>query len=87
MPLDSLTIGSNVEGVTDIRYYWFANGYPLTYSANNIYQLTSDDVGKNIRCMVKAVGALNMPDAWSDPINIAAYFPPVSPSQITIIQK
>jgi len=82
-----ITCQANVDGITDIRYYWFANDYPLTYTASNTYQITADDVGKNIRCMVKVVGAMDMPEAWSAPVNIAAYFRPVSPSQITIIQR
>jgi hypothetical protein len=83
----ALTCQANVEEVTDIRYYWFANGYPLTYTVSNTYQLTSDEVGKNIRCMVKAVGALNMPEAWTDTVNIAAYYPPMSPSKITVTEQ
>lgn len=57
---------ANVEGVTDLRYFWFADGYPLTYGPSNQYTLTRDDVGRKIRCMVKAVGALDQPVAWSN---------------------
>lgn len=84
---NTITCQANLEGITDIRYYWFANAYPLTYTASNTYQITSDQVGKDIRCMVKAVGALNMPEAWSDTIRIAAYYPPISPSNISLIQR
>jgi hypothetical protein len=79
-----ITCNANVEGVTDIRYYWFANAYPLTYTATNEYQLTSNEVGKNIRCMVKVVGALNMPEAWTDTVRIAAYYPPIAPEDLNI---
>ncbi|MDQ8206294.1 hypothetical protein QEH52_02160 [Coraliomargarita sp. SDUM461003] len=57
---------ANVDGISDLRYYWYADGYPLTYGASNSYKLTKDDIGKNIRCQVKAVGALDNPDAWSN---------------------
>jgi len=83
----TITCQANIKGITDIRYYWFANAYPLTYTVNNTYQITSDEVGKNIRCMVKAVGALNMPEAWTDTIRIAAYYPPISASDIKVIQE
>jgi hypothetical protein len=69
----TITCQANLQEITDIRYYWFANGYPLTYTASNTYEMTSAEAGKNIRCMVKAVGALNMPEAWTQAVNIAAY--------------
>ncbi|MAX26202.1 MAG: hypothetical protein CMJ19_17035 [Phycisphaeraceae bacterium] len=62
----TITCQANLQGVTDVRYYWFADGYPLTYGPSDSYTLTANEVGKEIRCMVKAVGALNMPEAWSD---------------------
>lgn len=62
----TITCEPNLEVVTDIRYYWFADGYPLTYGPDSSYVMTSADAGKEIRCMVKAVGALDMPEAWSD---------------------
>jgi len=64
----TLTCIPNVENVTDLRYYWFADGYPLTYGADPTYTLTEAEVGKTIRCMVKAVGALDMPEAWTEPV-------------------
>ncbi|HHV44604.1 MAG TPA: hypothetical protein GXX57_08085 [Firmicutes bacterium] len=64
----TLTCIPNVENVTDLRYYWFADGYPLTYGADPTYTLTEVEVGKTIRCMVKAVGALDMPEAWTEPV-------------------
>jgi hypothetical protein len=60
-----ITCAANVTGVTDLRYYWFADGYPLTFNANNNYEPTLADAGKTIRCMVKVVGALNQPEAWT----------------------
>ncbi len=68
---DTITCHANLQDITDIRYYWFADGYPLTYTATNTYDITSEESGKEIRCMVKAVGALNMPEAWTKKIAIA----------------
>ena len=56
---------ASLKGITDIRYYWFADGYPLTYGANDTIAITESDAGTKIRCMVKAVGARDMPEAWS----------------------
>ena len=54
--------------ITDLRYYWFADGYPLTYGPDSTLKVTAAEAGKTIRCMVKAVGARNMPEAWSAPL-------------------
>lgn len=66
---NTVTCDAKVEGVTDLRYYWYADGYPLTYGASNTYTLSKDDIGKSIRCQVKAVGALDKPEAWSNHLN------------------
>lgn len=81
---NTITCQANLQDITDIRYYWFANGYPLTYTASNTYEITSAEAGKKIRCMVKAVGALNMPEAWTEAVSIAAYYAPISPSKVGI---
>jgi hypothetical protein len=65
-----LTCIDNLKGIKDIRYYWFSDGYPLTYSSNANYTLTAEEKGTEIRCMVKAVGALNMPEAWSSAVRV-----------------
>jgi hypothetical protein len=65
-PGDQVVCRANLDGITDVRYYWYADEYPLTYGADNTYTLTYDDIGKRIRCQVKAVGALNHPTAWSN---------------------
>jgi len=68
----STTVGSTItcdphlDGVTDIRYYWFADDYPLTYGPKSTFTVTAAEAGKSIRCMVKAVGYRDMPEAWSD---------------------
>lgn len=56
---------ANLEGCSDIRYYWFADAYPLGWGASDSYRITEAEAGKQIRCMVKAVGARDMPEAWS----------------------
>lgn len=62
----TITCDPKIEGVSDIRYFWFADGYPLTWGPDNTYTLTEADAGKEIRCLVKAVGALDQPEAWSE---------------------
>ncbi len=62
----TITCEPGVEGVTDLRYYWFADGYPLTWGPSPTYRLTAAEAGKQIRCMVKAVGARDQPEAWSE---------------------
>jgi hypothetical protein len=66
----TVTCQPNVEGITDIRYYWFADGYPLTYGASATYTVTPAESGTTLRCMVKAVGARDMPEAWSNGVEI-----------------
>jgi len=83
----TITCQANIEGITDIRYYWFANAYPLTYTTSNDYQITPDDVGKNIRCMVKAVGALDMPEAWTESIRVPADNTPMAPSKVKLLKS
>lgn len=56
---------TNVEGVSDFRYFRFADAYPLTWGPSNPYEVTEAEAGKEIRCMVKAVGARDQPEAWS----------------------
>ncbi|XHR30615.1 MAG: hypothetical protein ACFUZC_08630 [Chthoniobacteraceae bacterium] len=65
-----ISCNPNLKDVTDIRYYWFADGYPLTYGLDNTYTITPAEAGKNIRCMVKAVGVRDMPEAWSNVVKI-----------------
>ena len=55
----------NLKGVTDIRYYWFADSYPLTYGASDTLTIPPEYARAQIRCMVKAVGALDQPEAWT----------------------
>lgn len=62
----TVTCEPHLDGITDVRYYWFADGYPLTWGPSNEYVLTEAEEGKAIRCMVKAVGAIDMPEAWSN---------------------
>jgi hypothetical protein len=55
----------NLKGVTDIRYYWFADGYPLTYGASDTLTIPPEYAKSRIRCKIKAVGALDQPEAWT----------------------
>ncbi|MBN2711366.1 MAG: hypothetical protein JXR97_02895, partial [Planctomycetes bacterium] len=66
----SVVCQSNLKGVTDVRYYWFAYGYPLAYGVSNTWKITAAEAGKKLRCMVMAVGANSMPEAWSNELEI-----------------
>ncbi|MCM8537727.1 MAG: hypothetical protein NE334_17430 [Lentisphaeraceae bacterium] len=71
-----LSIGSvieckaNLKDIQDVRYYWFADGYPLTYGTSSKYTITKAEAGKEIRCMVMAAGAMDMPEAWSKKVRV-----------------
>lgn len=65
----AITCQPHLDGITDVRYYWFADNYPLTYGPDNTYTVTAADAGRKIRCLVKAVGARDMPEAWSNALN------------------
>ncbi len=67
----TVTCNPNIKDTTDIRYYWFADGYPLTYGMRNQWVITDDLAGKELRCMVKAVGARDQPEAWTAPVKIS----------------
>ncbi|WP_313606845.1 hypothetical protein [Rhizobium sp.] len=54
----------------DIWYYWYSDGYPRSVSPNSNFVVQAEDMGKAVRCMVKAVGALGQPEAWSNAIEI-----------------
>lgn len=64
----TITCQPRLQGISDVRYFWFADGYPLTYGPDNSYTLTAAEAGKRIQCLVKAVGARNAPEAWSAPL-------------------
>ncbi|QNN21634.1 hypothetical protein HED60_04880 [Planctomycetales bacterium ZRK34] len=65
----TITCDAHLDDITDVRYFWFADGYPLTWGPSNTYTLTEADAEKAIRCKVKAVGARNMPEAWTATLN------------------
>ncbi|MDR1281331.1 MAG: hypothetical protein LBK99_10990 [Opitutaceae bacterium] len=65
-PGGTVTCEPNLKNITDIRYYWFADDYPLTWGPSPSWTITAAEAGKTIRCMVKAVGARDMPEAWSN---------------------
>ncbi|MFG0247449.1 MAG: hypothetical protein ACF8OB_01075 [Phycisphaeraceae bacterium JB051] len=67
----TVTCNPNVKDTTDIRYYWFADGYPLTWGMSQTWKITQDLAGKQLRCMVKAVGARDQPEAWTLSMKVA----------------
>lgn len=70
----ALYCSAHTPGVTDLRYYWFADdGYPVTFGASARLPLDRLPAGtKSVRCMVKAAGALDQPEAWTEPCPLAS---------------
>ncbi|MBN2713208.1 MAG: hypothetical protein JXR97_12375 [Planctomycetes bacterium] len=68
----TITCTPNLKGITDVRYYWFADGYPLTWGDSDSWTVKPEQAGAKIRCKVKAVGACSMPEAWSDELAVPA---------------
>ncbi len=66
----TITCTANVQGVKDVWYYWHSGGYARGYSRSNTYTILPDDKGAEIRCMVKAVGAKDQPEAWTAPLKV-----------------
>ncbi len=64
----TLTCTANVNGCSDVWYYWHSDGYPRGFSRSNTYTVLPDDKGAPIRCMVKAVGAKDEPESWTAPL-------------------
>ena len=62
----TVTCEPHLPGIRDVRYFWFADGYPLTWGPDATLKIGPEHEGKAIRCMVKAVGALDQPEAWTD---------------------
>ncbi|MEO0678285.1 MAG: hypothetical protein AAFZ02_12090, partial [Pseudomonadota bacterium] len=52
--------------VSDIRYAWFAqDGYPLGFGPDPRRVLAPSKKRTGLRCMVRAVGLVDQPEAWS----------------------
>jgi hypothetical protein len=66
----TVTCTANLTGVKDVWYYWNSGGYPRSFSRSNTYKILPDDKGAEVRCMVKAVGAKDEPEAWTAPLKM-----------------
>ena len=64
-PGSTITCAANLTGCSDVWYYWHVDGYPRGFSTSNTYTVLPADRGASIRCMVKAVGAKDQPEAWT----------------------
>ena len=70
-PVSDSTIECKIDlqqSIKDVWYHWYVDGYPRVAGLSPKFQLTAEDRGRNIRCMVRAVGAINQPEAWSNSI-------------------
>ena len=59
----ALVVTPNLAGVKDIGFDWYRGGYPIAGDFKDTYRLTKDDIGSSIRCLVRAVGARDQPEA------------------------
>lgn len=65
----TISCAFQTEGtVEDTRYYWYADGFSRGFGLNHEYRLSPSDRGKRIRCMVKLVGIIDQPEAWSNAV-------------------
>ncbi len=62
----TLTCKANLPPkLRDVWYHWYVDGHSRSVSPSSAFVLEDQDVGKDVRCMVKAVGAFGKPEAWS----------------------
>jgi hypothetical protein len=67
---NTITCSANLpDSVSDRRFYWYSDGYPRGFTVKPSYTAQAGDA--RIRCMVKAVGHVNSPEAWSDVLAVA----------------
>jgi hypothetical protein len=66
----TVTCSANVAGSGDVWYYWHSGGYPRGFGRSKTYTVLADDRGAEIRCMVRAAGAKDQPEAWTAPLRI-----------------
>ncbi len=67
-----LVCRASAPGITDFRYYWFVDDQPITYGASEEFIVGPKYAGRVIRCMVKAVGARDMPEVWTAAVRVPA---------------
>ncbi|MEM6888847.1 MAG: hypothetical protein AAGA97_00635 [Pseudomonadota bacterium] len=69
-----LQCGAELDSDTaDIWYFWYSDGYPRGFSPSSEYKVTTLDAGTHLRCMMKLVGLVEQPEAWSKPMAVAEF--------------
>ena len=64
---ETLTVSANLPpAIADRDYFYYRDGYPIVGEWQPTYLVSAADKGHRIRCMVKAVGATNEPESWTD---------------------
>jgi hypothetical protein len=57
----------------DVHFDWFyGDGYPIVNQFGPSYTPAAADAGKTIKCLVRAVAAVNQPEAWTDEMEAVA---------------
>jgi hypothetical protein len=68
----TLTVEPNIEGIRDISYDWYRDGYPILGRNGASRTVRPGDAGGSLRCLVRAVGYKDHVEAWTDAIDIPA---------------
>jgi hypothetical protein len=66
----AVTCTANVAGCEDVWYFWYSDGYPRGFGRSPSHTVLAEDRGAHLRCMVKAVGAKDQPEAWTAPLTL-----------------
>lgn len=64
----TVTCTPGIADGNDVWYYWHVDGYPRGFGRGNTYTVAPEDRGADLRCMVKAAGAKDQPEAWTAPL-------------------
>ncbi|MDU8945534.1 LamG domain-containing protein [Ovoidimarina sediminis] len=62
-------------GMDDVWYFWYADGYPLGFDLSPKLRVLEEHAGSRLRCMVRAAGARDAPEAWAPPTERVAKSP------------
>jgi hypothetical protein len=68
----TLKVTPNLSGVKDVVHIWHRSGYPIPGHRTQSYTVTQADIGSSIRCLVRAVGARDQPEAWTQETGIVS---------------
>ncbi|WP_299307804.1 hypothetical protein [uncultured Croceicoccus sp.] len=65
----TFTCDAKLPSVSHIEYLWHIDGYPVGGKHGASYTVPDGMTG-NVKCLVQAAGAMNQPEAWTDPVSL-----------------